>query len=88
MQEEQGMQTLKFEIYAYRLAKHRYGWNDRNSDFPFPTLQLFDEEGNPNNTMVVVYAVLIDETVKIEDAYSAEGFGFTGTRKFDNETGM
>lgn len=86
MQEEQGMQTLRFEIMHTTSLNIAMG-GTTGVPIPFPTLQLFDEEGNPNNTMVVVYAVLNDETVNIDDAYSAEGFDFTGTRKFDNETG-
>ena len=37
--------------------------------------------------MVAVYAVLHGETVNIEDAYTAKGFDFSGTRKFDQRTG-
>jgi HD-GYP domain-containing protein (c-di-GMP phosphodiesterase class II) len=37
--------------------------------------------------MVAAYAVLNDRTVNIPDAYEAEGFDFSGTRKFDESTG-
>lgn len=54
---------------------------------PFPPLPLYIENGKPNEHLVVAYAVLHDCTVNIADAYEAEGFDFSGTRKFDQSTG-
>jgi HD-GYP domain-containing protein (c-di-GMP phosphodiesterase class II) len=54
---------------------------------PFYPVRLFDDEDRPNNSMVVAYSVLQDETVNIADAYVAEGFDFTGTKNFDKKTG-
>ena len=54
---------------------------------PFPPIPLYDNEGNPNNHMVVTYAVLNHQTVNIPDAYDAQGFDFSGTKKFDSHTG-
>jgi HD-GYP domain-containing protein (c-di-GMP phosphodiesterase class II) len=56
-------------------------------EVPFYPVRLFDDDGQPNNSMVVAYAVLRDETVNIADAYAAEGFDFTGTKNFDAKTG-
>jgi len=56
-------------------------------EVPFYPVRLFDDEGRPNNSMVVAYSVLRDETVNIADAYAAEGFDFTGTKNFDGKTG-
>ena len=56
-------------------------------EVPFYPVRLFDDEGRPNNSMVVAYSVLRDETVNIADAYAAEGFDFTGTKNFDKKTG-
>lgn len=56
-------------------------------EVPFYPVRLFDDEGRPNNSMVVAYAVLRDETVNIADAYGARGFDFTGTKNFDAKTG-
>lgn len=86
MQEEQGIQTLKFEIMHTTSLNIAMGGTTGIS-IPFPALPLFDQEGKPNNSMVVAYAVLNEETVNIEDAYRAEGFDFTGTKEFDKETG-
>jgi HD-GYP domain-containing protein (c-di-GMP phosphodiesterase class II) len=54
---------------------------------PFPALPLYDEEGNPNNTMVAAHAALYKKTINIPDAYVAEGFDFAGTRSFDTKMG-
>jgi HD-GYP domain-containing protein (c-di-GMP phosphodiesterase class II) len=56
-------------------------------DIPFDPVQLYDKSGEPNNTMVVAYSVLHDKTVNIADAYTAEGFDFSGTKRFDGNTG-
>lgn len=53
----------------------------------FPDLALYKADGEPNNTMVAVYAAITGKTVNIADAYMAEGFDFSGTRKFDERTG-
>jgi len=53
---------------------------------PFYPVRLFDDEGRANNSMVVAYSVLHGETVNIADAYTEEGFDFTGTKNFDKKT--
>lgn len=53
----------------------------------FGPISLYDEAGNPNNTMVVAHAALYKQTINIPDAYIAEGFDFAGTRAFDTRTG-
>lgn len=50
----------------------------------FPPVPLHAPDGRPNNSNVVAYAVLHDRTVNIADAYSEQGFDFSGTRKFDS----
>jgi len=54
---------------------------------PFPPIPLYDAAGQPDDRYVVTYAVLHDTTVAIEDAYTAARFDFTGTRRFDRQTG-
>ena len=56
-------------------------------EVPFYPVRLFDDDGRPNNSMVVAYSVLRDETVNIADAYAVKGFDFTGTKNFDAKTG-
>jgi HD-GYP domain-containing protein (c-di-GMP phosphodiesterase class II) len=54
---------------------------------PFPAIQLRDNRGRDNTSMVVAYAVLKDRTVNITDAYQEKGFDFSGTKAFDRHTG-
>jgi HD-GYP domain-containing protein (c-di-GMP phosphodiesterase class II) len=54
---------------------------------PFEPLPLYDQKGNPNNTMVAAHAALYKKTINIPDAYIAEGFDFSGTRAFDVKMG-
>ena len=53
----------------------------------FPDLPLYREDGSPNNSMIAAYSAIRAETVSIADAYTAEGFDFSGTRRFDRNTG-
>lgn len=56
---------------------------------PFPVLPMYDPEtGQPNYNNVATAAALSGEAINIEDAYEAEGYDFSGTRKFDQGTGF
>jgi len=52
----------------------------------FYPIQLY-KDGKPNHNMVAAYAALTGKTVNIADAYTAEGFDFSGTRAFNSKTG-
>jgi len=54
---------------------------------PFYPVHLRGKDGTPNNQMVAAYAALTGKTVNIADAYTEEGFDFSGTRNFDRKTG-
>jgi HD-GYP domain-containing protein (c-di-GMP phosphodiesterase class II) len=54
---------------------------------PFPPIPLYKEDGTPNLNNVVTFAVHQNATVNIEDSYNTRNFDFSGTRKFDSETG-
>ena len=77
---------LKFEIMRTKTLGIAMG-GTTGKDIPFPPLPLYLEDGTPNLNMVAAYAVLNDRTVNIADAYQADGFDFSGTRKFDKGTG-
>jgi len=77
---------LRFEIMRTDSLGVALG-GTTGKDIPFAPLPLYAEDGTPNNNMVAAYAVLHDCTVNIKDAYTAEGFDFSGTRKFDEKTG-
>ena len=50
-------------------------------------IHLYDAAGNPIHSMVVSHSALSGETVNIPDAYIAEGYDFSGTKKFDAKNG-
>ncbi len=77
---------LKFEIVRTDSLNIAMG-GTTGVAIPFPDLPLYSEQGEPNNNMVVAYSVLHDTTINIKDAYSEQGFDFTGTRAFDQRTG-
>src|SRR3989338_4962725 len=77
---------LKFEIMRTDSLGIAMG-GTTGKDIPFPPLPLYREDGSPNTNMVAACAVLNDTAINIEDAYEAEGFDFSGTRKFDQNTG-
>lgn len=53
----------------------------------FSDLPLYHPDGRPNDSMVAAHAALSGRTINIADAYEAEGFDFSGTRRFDAHTG-
>ncbi|OGA08540.1 MAG: phosphohydrolase [Betaproteobacteria bacterium RIFCSPHIGHO2_12_FULL_69_13] len=77
--------TLRFEIMRTSSLKYYLGGTSGNP-IPFYPIQLY-KDGKPNHGMVAAYAALTGRTVNIPDAYTADGFDFTGTRAFDNKTG-
>ncbi|HEX5538780.1 MAG TPA: GAF domain-containing protein, partial [Methylophilaceae bacterium] len=77
---------LKFEIMRTQTLGIAMG-GSTGKEIPFPPLPLYLPDGTPNLNMIAAYAVLNDCTVNIADAYQADGFDFSGTRKFDQSTG-
>lgn len=53
----------------------------------FTSIPLFLPDGRPNLHNVATYAVHARRGVRIDDAYHAEGFDFTGAKRMDAETG-
>jgi HD-GYP domain-containing protein (c-di-GMP phosphodiesterase class II) len=54
---------------------------------PFYPIFMVGKDGKPNYSMVAAYAALTGKTVNIPDAYTEEGFDFSGTRNFDKKNG-
>lgn len=52
-----------------------------------PPVPLQHADGSPNRNNVVACAVLEDRTINIDDAYTAAGYDFSGTKQFDQATG-
>jgi HD-GYP domain-containing protein (c-di-GMP phosphodiesterase class II) len=77
---------LKFEIMSNKTLNLAMG-GTTGKEIPFLPIPLYLNDGRPNLTTVAAYATLNDKTVNIENAYQAQNFDFTGTRKFDEKTG-
>jgi len=77
--------TLRFEIVRTSSLRYYLGCTTGNP-VPFYPIQLYKDD-RPNQSMVAAYAALTGKTVNIADAYTADGFDFSGTRAFDTKTG-
>jgi len=77
---------LRFAIMRNEALDIAMGGTTGNP-IPFYPVHLYGKDGQPNNQMVAAYAALTGKTVNIVDAYSQEGFDFSGTRNFDKKTG-
>jgi len=76
---------LEFVIVSTHSLDIHMGGNSGH-EIKFPAIPLM-VNGQPNNSNVVSSAVHDEATINIPDAYHAEGFDFSGTRKFDQQTG-
>ena len=57
-------------------------------EIPFPPLNMYEPgTGAPNHKNIATHAALTGVLVNIPDAYTAENFDFSGTKKFDEGTG-
>ncbi len=80
--------SLRFEIVRTDSLNIAYGGTTGQPiSVKFPNLPLYREDGEPNNSMIAAYSAIHAESVNIADAYTEEGFDFSGTRKFDQMTG-
>lgn len=79
-------QSLRFEILLTDSLDIAMGGTTGNA-INFPNLPLHGVDGSPNDSMVAAYTAIHDRTVNVADAYTEEGFDFSGTRKFDERTG-
>jgi HD-GYP domain-containing protein (c-di-GMP phosphodiesterase class II) len=77
--------SLRFEIVRTSSLKYYLGGTSGNP-VPFYPIQLY-KDARPNHSMVAAHAALTGKTVNIADAYTADGFDFSGTRAFDAKTG-
>ena len=78
--------SLKFEIIRNDTLGIAMG-GTTGVEIPFYPIYLFDKDGKAVHSMVAAYAVHHDRSVNIADAYTEEGFDFTGTKNFDKKTG-
>ncbi len=74
--------SLSFDlVFNATLNLHFGGTSGRQANFP--PMRLYRDDGKPNDTSVVAHAALTRTSVRIDDAYTAQGFDFVGARKFD-----
>lgn len=78
-------QVLTFEIMRTDSLNIQMGGTS-GKRIPFDPIPLYID-GQPNLAMVVTYSAIRGETINIPDAYIAQGFDFSGTKKFDSKTG-
>ena len=77
---------LKFEImHTDSLGLAIGGTTD--IAIPFDPIPLYDSLGHRMVSNVVTYAYHFDTTLNVADAYSEQGFDFSGTKKIDEQTG-
>ena len=83
---EPEQQLLRFEILRNDTLNTAMGGTSGVA-ITFPPIHLYDEAGNPNHNNVASHSALSCETVNITDAYTAQGFDFSGTKRFDAMSG-
>ena len=80
--------SLRFEIVRTDSLKIAFGGTTGEPiSAKFQDLPLYRENGEANDSLVAAYSAIQARTVNIADAYAAEGFDFSGTKKFDEKTG-
>ncbi len=78
---------LRFEIIRNDSLGIAMGGTSGNP-ISFPPICLEDPEtGLSNHKNIASHSVLIKDIVVVDDAYHAEGYDFSGTRAFDQNTG-
>lgn len=77
-------QTLEFIIVQNDTMQTRMGGKSAPITWKPVSLMI---DGKPNYSNVSSYVANTGKTVNIEDVYTAEGFDFSGTKKFDSGTG-
>ena len=77
--------SLRFQILQNDTMKTRMGGTS-GIEVTLPPVPL-EVDGKPNHSNVSSYCALTGDVVNIPDVYEAEGFDFTGPRKYDEATG-
>lgn len=85
--EEEHEDELRFVILRNISLDLAFGGTSGNPII-FPPLRLHDAStGVPNYANVATASALSKRIINIPDAYTAAGFDFSGTRRFDSQTG-
>ena len=75
--------TLKFSIIRNSSLNIRLGGGGADP-INFPEIPLF-KDGKQNTNAIASYCALTKKTINVEDAYTAEGFDFSGAKAFDEK---
>lgn len=76
---------LKFEILQTESTNYFAGGTTGNK-ITLPPLPMYIDD-KPNHSAVAAYVAMTGEIVNIPDVYHAEGFDFSGPKKYDEITG-
>src|SRR5689334_10625978 len=77
--------VLKFVILRNSSLNMSMGGTTGNL-IAFKPVRLYNEDGTENRSNVASHAALTHKRINIADAYTAEGFDFSGTKSFDSNT--
>lgn len=77
---------LKFVMVHNDTLKMAQGGTTGNP-IQFKPLRMYNEARQPNHNNVATHSALSGESVNIANAYTTEGFDFSGTKLFDRNTG-
>ncbi len=75
--------TLKFSIIRNSSLNIRLGGGGAEP-ITFPEIPLY-KDGIQNKNSISSYCALTKKTINVEDAYTAEGFDFSGAKAFDEK---
>lgn len=77
---------LKFEILLNDTLDIAQGGNSGN-EITLPPVEMYGDDGKPNNKNIASCAAVTGLTIVINDAYETDLFDFSGTKEFDRVTG-
>lgn len=80
---DQERRALEFAVLRNDRLGFAYGGHAGQALPPQPSLHLWHQDGTPNLTNVATWVFHRRKALNLGDAYRAEGFDFSGTRRFD-----
>ncbi len=83
---DEQQRQLRFAIMRNDSMGIALGGNSGEA-IPLQPVPLYDKDGRPNDKNIAAYTAITGQPVNIPDAYTAEGFDFSGTKAYDQNTG-
>ncbi|SVE63449.1 uncharacterized protein METZ01_LOCUS516303, partial [marine metagenome] len=78
--------TMDFEILRTDSTNTVMGGTS-GTKITFPPVKLYDDNGRANMNHINTFVAHSGKTLNIKDAYTEEGFDFSGTRAIDKSSG-